>query len=664
MFKSMTIAAALTALLGFGVPAFAQANDAEGYGDGYQSGAYGRVRAADDGATILRADSEAGQSDRATVNSPLFPGDVLRTDDEQRVEVQLAGGSIVRVDSGSELLFQSLPNPEAKFQDNTVLALKNGVIRITSRLNEKEEFRIDTPDAAIYLNGEGEFRVSTGDRNGTRVESLRGVAEVVGNDASVLVRGGMGTLVASGSSPDTPRAYSALTSDGFDRWCASRDDAYRAHDRNVDPDERDDVPAEVSPYYGELSAQGRWDVDAQYGAVWYPTGVSTDWRPYYDGYWSYGPGGYFWVSNEPWGWAPYHYGCWQWTASHRWCWVPGHVFAGAWVSWSWGSLSVGWAPLDYWGRPGCVGGALYAGYYDAHSWTFVNYDHLHSRNVSRYAVPIDGLRDDLRHATVVARAPSVDPRRIARSPEWRDRALREVRGDRSAQMSPIATDRRPERTLSDVQDQLMRRPNRGSQMVRSLKSAGPAASVDPRTTAPRQRRILDDPRGNGPREARPQTRDDVRELYERMSRPKETREQQAPDVSRRPSPGREVPNVQPRRGDPRGQSRREAPEMQRPEPRSQPQPQPRFDAPRQQAPRQQAPQPQPRFDAPRQQAPRPQPRFDAPRQQAPRPQPRVDAPRQAPRSQPPRSQPQRSQPQRERAPQGRGQDQKNHGGRR
>src|ERR1700675_2104757 len=122
VFKSMTTAAALTVLLGFGVPAFAQAEEPDGYGDAYQSGAYGRVRSADEGATILRADAEASESDRATVNSPMFPGDVLRTGDDQRVEIQLAGGSMVRIDGNSELLFQSLPNPGAKFQDNTVLA--------------------------------------------------------------------------------------------------------------------------------------------------------------------------------------------------------------------------------------------------------------------------------------------------------------------------------------------------------------------------------------------------------------------------------------------------------------------------------------------------------------------------------------------------------------
>jgi hypothetical protein len=632
--RTGTLAAAamlamLTALRG---PAFAQATDPEGYGDGYGSGDYGRIRSADSGATILRANTESGESDRASVNAPLFPGDLLRTADGQRVEVQLAGGSMVRIDTGADVLFQSMPNPSAKFQDNTVIGLKAGVIRVTSRLAEKEEFRIDTPDASVYLLGEGEFRIAAGDRNGTRVESLRGVAEVVGNEASVLVRGGMGTAVVAGSAPGTPRAHSALASDGFDRWCAARDDAYRAHDHDVNLEQPRDVPDEVRPYYGELSAQGSFDVDPDYGVVWYPTGVSSDWRPYYDGYWSYGPGGYFWVSNEPWGWAPYHYGCWQWTSRHRWCWVPGHVFAGAWVSWSWGSLSVGWAPLDFWGGAAWIGGPLYAGYYDSHCWTFVNYDHFGSRNVHRYAVPIDSVRDDLRHATVVTRGPSIDPRRIARSPDWRSRALRQVADDRAAHMAPTLTDRRPERKLSDVQEQLMRRPYRPPQTDRGPRGAG-AASIAPSMNAPHERRILEDPRAGAGREVRPQTRDDVRELYQRMSRPRETREQAPPDASRHQ--------------DPRVQDRRPSPDVsrhddgRRAEP---PRPQPRVENPREQR----------RVETPRPQAPR-----EERRAEAPRPQP----PRQQPRAEPPRSQPQ---PHQDRAPrpQGHGQERPQHGGRR
>ena len=582
--RTMTSAAAMTLALGLCTPVLAQADDPNGYGDGYRSGAYGRIRSADGGATVIRADSERGEPNAAGVNAPLFPGDTVRTNGSQRVEIQLAGGTIVRIDRSGEVVFQSLPNPSAKYRDNTVLALNAGTMRIASRLGEKDEFRIDTRAASVYLLGEGEFRIESDDRGVTQVASLRGVAEVAGNETSVLVRGGMQTAALAGSTPETPRAYTAFASDGFDRWCDARNDFYRVQDRYAGASEQPaDVPEEVRPYQAELAIHGSWAIDATYGSVWRPIDVPDGWRPYTDGYWSYGPGGYFWVSYEPWGWAPYHYGNWQWTGSLGWGWVPGPVFAGAWVSWSWGAAYVGWAPLDYWGRPGWIGGPYYGGYYDPGCWTFVDYNNINERHLPRYAVPIDTVRDDLRHATVVARGPRVDPRRVADSPAWRERARREVADDRSAHMSPARTDRLPDRRLRDVQDQLLRRPAQAIPVARAPRNApvagtprdaASAPSTDRRTIAPRSPRILDDPRAGSPASVRPETRDDVRDLYQRMSRPRETRGQKVA-APRRQTPQAPTPRAQ-------------APRTQAPSAQS-----PRAQAPRTQAPRTQAPRSQP-----------------------------------------------------------------------
>jgi hypothetical protein len=204
--------------------------------------------------------------------------------------------------------------------------------------------------------------------------------------------------------------------------------------------------------------------------------------------------------------------------------VPGRVFAGAWVSWSWGSLYVGWAPLDYWGQPGWAGGPYYAGYYDPGCWTFVNYSHIHADNVHRYAVPIGTVRDDLRHATVVSRAPRVDPRRVAVSQEWRERAWRQVADDHAAHMSPIQADRHPDRRLADVQEHLMRRPLQASPSFHAGPEAAASPSIDRRMIVPRERRILEDPNAHARRETVPDAQDGVRDLYQRMSRPRETRE--------------------------------------------------------------------------------------------------------------------------------------------
>lgn len=103
--------------------------------------------------------------------------------------------------------------------------------------------------------------------------------------------------------------------------------------------------AEVGIYYDELSPYGDWVDDSQYGAAWCPRHVGSDWRPYYDGRWVDSDYGWTWASDEPFGWATYHYGRWAFDPRYGWIWIPGTVWAPAWVSWQYGSGYVGWAPL-------------------------------------------------------------------------------------------------------------------------------------------------------------------------------------------------------------------------------------------------------------------------------------------------------------------------------
>jgi hypothetical protein len=446
-------------------PALAQAEDPDAYGDDYQQGDFGRVRLAEKGATVVRAqpdeDGRPGDGE-ATVNTPVFPGDTVRTGPDQRVEIQLASGTLLRQDDDTEMTYLSLPRPGAEFQDNTVLRLSSGAVRIVGTVQEKETFRVDTPAASVYMLGDADVRVEVGRGGSARVLSHRGVVEVVGEGGSVLVRGGMRTTVDRGSVPSDPRAFNTFASDGFDRWCDGREDSYRDRDRYAGAPENDayagydSVPDEVRPYYHELSSYGRWVDAPTYGRVWYPYDVAPGWRPYSDGYWDYGPGGYFWVANEPWGWAPYHYGRWNWVVGFGWCWAPGRVFGGAWVSWSWGSAYVGWAPLDFWGRPAFVG-SLWHDYYDPDCWTFVGFNHFGGRDYRRWAVPIDRLGPDLHRMAVVTRPPRFSPRGLATDSSLRERAAREAMQDRAAHVRPVVRDRVPGTKFRSVEDRLIER---------------------------------------------------------------------------------------------------------------------------------------------------------------------------------------------------------------
>ena len=74
--------------------------------------------------------------------------------------------------------------------------------------------------------------------------------------------------------------------------------------------------------YEDLNAYGSWSNDSQYGHVWSPRSVPADWQPYRTGHWSYvRPWGWTWIDDQPWGYAPYHYGRWA-NSNGRWVWVP------------------------------------------------------------------------------------------------------------------------------------------------------------------------------------------------------------------------------------------------------------------------------------------------------------------------------------------------------
>ncbi len=106
----------------------------------------------------------------------------------------------------------------------------------------------------------------------------------------------------------------------------------------------------IALFHAPLEAMGDWIETDRYGFVWRPTvsiGKGHGWRPYADGRWHFTDFGWTWQSNEPFGWAVYHYGRWARLPEIGWVWVPGNEWAPAWVAWRWHRPRefVGWAPL-------------------------------------------------------------------------------------------------------------------------------------------------------------------------------------------------------------------------------------------------------------------------------------------------------------------------------
>ncbi len=98
-------------------------------------------------------------------------------------------------------------------------------------------------------------------------------------------------------------------------------------------------------FYAPLSAHGVWVEVDNYGRCWRPASVAVEWQPYCYGHWVWTDCGWYWASDEPWGWACYHYGYWVRHPYYGWVWISDTEWAPAWVSWRVGGGYIGWAPL-------------------------------------------------------------------------------------------------------------------------------------------------------------------------------------------------------------------------------------------------------------------------------------------------------------------------------
>ncbi len=302
--------------------------------------------------TVSARTGNQDQWNNAVLNVPVTTGDGFWTEANGRTEIEV-GPMEVRTDHNTELDITQLDDNATK------LEVPQGVINVHIAEMPAGGVSIATPAGETKLNAPGDYRIDAGQPQGNQpgpteqIAVLQGGAMFTGPNASVNINAGE-QAVLNGNPPSS--GVERLSMTDFDKWAASRNPRITVSSR-----ERRHVPVQVTGYQ-DLDRYGRWESDPQYGEVWYPENTPADWAPYREGYWSYvEPWGWTWIDDEPWGFAPYHYGRWL-HRHHHWAWYPGSyyeappVYAPALVAFvggsNWGvSLSlgggepVGWVPL-------------------------------------------------------------------------------------------------------------------------------------------------------------------------------------------------------------------------------------------------------------------------------------------------------------------------------
>jgi hypothetical protein len=262
-----------------------------------------------------------GEPAAAILNWPVTNADHISTTRGGRTEFRV-GSTAVRVDGDSDLEITDL--------DEDLLRLRLNYGSVIIRVKDPEllrNFELTTPQARVTLLEPGEIRVDA-DRtpDTSQVSVLAGSARVDGAGSSMTLAVGRRADVGM----EDVRT-SVAGRDHFDIWAQTRD---READTAISTRY---IPAEVTGYE-ELDRNGTWRETAEYGAVWTPRSVASDWAPYRDGQWIWrDQWGWTWIDNAPWGYAPSHYGRWV-LVDRRWCWAPGRIVGRP----VWSPALVGW----------------------------------------------------------------------------------------------------------------------------------------------------------------------------------------------------------------------------------------------------------------------------------------------------------------------------------
>jgi ferric-dicitrate binding protein FerR (iron transport regulator) len=295
----------------------------------------------------------------AQQNRPLTSSDRVWTDKDSKAELNVGDG-FLRMNSETSVTLANVTD------QNVQIELDQGTLEVTVKHLEKGEvYEIDTPNYAFTVMKSGVYRFDVYPNQDQSVVTVRsGYGEATGKGAAVRVNSGQQIRFSGGTSL-VHTASEAPPRDGFDDWAQVRD-------KRLDSS----LSAQyVSPGvigYQDLDGYGRWTQTPQYGNVWVPYSVPTGWAPYRFGHWAWiAPWGWTWVDDQPWGFAPFHYGRWV-SYGGYWGWAPGPVgywnpyYAPALVGWiggpgfgigfgfgggGWGiGINFGWFPLG-WGEP-------------------------------------------------------------------------------------------------------------------------------------------------------------------------------------------------------------------------------------------------------------------------------------------------------------------------
>ena len=294
----------------------------------------------------VRTINPEGAWDTLLRNQPLSTGDRVTTDKSGRATLQF-GSTVVRVGPDSDVIVTQLDDQKIR------LHFDHGQLAVRVRSDEVlGELFIETDEGAWVPHHQGAYRFDRAVHGVLAAQAWSGDLLLEAPDSSLPVKAPQRAEVWRIGVQQTThyRTVPAVT-DAFG-------DAVQAADQSDDKLSAANATAQVPPEMtgvADLARFGAWSVAPGGLHVWTPSRLPAGWAPYQQGAWSWNsPWGWTWVDDQPWGFAPFHYGRWLSLKGH-WAWAPGQwgaarpVYAPALVGWFGGpALTLDGAPAVGW----------------------------------------------------------------------------------------------------------------------------------------------------------------------------------------------------------------------------------------------------------------------------------------------------------------------------
>lgn len=302
-----------------------------GYADVDSQQVFGYISLVEDSAFVLQEGKTEAQ--KAMVNFPLMPGDIVYTTGKGRCELQFDNGTIMRIDKNSKVKIETIRAESLTTKWKiTSLELLAGNIYSMNNVYNREMFQIITPHAAFKLSNDSTSAISL-DENGSHIYVDRGKVGVLYGEGpraakKEFIRSKTGSVITAGNEfkVDSKRRNAE-----FYMWNDYVNNNFKDLHTGISkvPKPIYKFPRSIVEFAEKWSSiYGEWLYDDILGYVWKPYQESfSDRRPFFDAKYVWVKNQLYVVPTQAWGWAPAHMGTWHWMKSKGWVWIPGTAFS-------------------------------------------------------------------------------------------------------------------------------------------------------------------------------------------------------------------------------------------------------------------------------------------------------------------------------------------------